>query len=78
MKDFLIFFFPRVFLGLATGSSPVAKPGYERRGGGEGGRVVGGGSAGLGERKKKRSVENLNKYANIVTVINSWHAPVNE
>lgn len=65
-----------MFLGLATGSSPVAKPGYERRGGGEGGRVVGGRRG--GGAKKKRSVENLNKYANIVTVINSWHAPVNE
>lgn len=28
--------------------------------------------------KKKKSVENLNKYANIVTVINSWQALFNE
>lgn len=29
-------------------------------------------------KKKKKSVENLNKYANIVTVINSWQALFNE
>lgn len=46
---------------------------------GAGARGVGWwGVGGVGERKKKRSVENLNKYANIVTVINSWHAPINE
>lgn len=28
--------------------------------------------------KKKKSVENLNKYANTVTVINSWQALFNE
>ena len=30
------------------------------------------------EIKKKKSVENLNKYANTVTVINSWQALFNE
>lgn len=77
-----------MFLGLATGSSSSALSSEGEvfdakllnmlnlvRNAGVGWNV--GLSVG-GVEGVEKSVENLNKYANIVTVINSWHALFNE